>query len=407
MTDEANERTVLFIDDDRVILRIVKELLGQLGIERVHCIESGRAALDWLDAQSTVPNLLVCDLNMPDLDGIELLRQLRTRRYSGCIAITTGEDERILQTALQLVRAQGMRCAGSLRKPIVREAISRLIDEAARLDALRPRRTERKSYDVTALATAIRDGQIFNVYQPQVRPSDLSFVAVEALVRWAHPTDGTVFPDQFITLAEENGLIDDLAWAVIRSALDDLRRWRESGMPLRVAVNVSMENLRSVAFPDRLMSLAQELGVPIEGISLEITESRLMSDPVATLDILARLRLRHVRLSIDDFGTGHSSLAQLRDVPFDELKIDRGFIQAAWRSQTNRAIVEASLGMAQRLSVETVAEGVEDAQDWEFVRSAGCDLVQGYFVARPMLAGRIPEWLEEWRGRALELAVPA
>lgn len=403
MSAESLVRTVLVVDDDRTILIIAKEILERLGVPRVECFEAAQAALDWIDSATSPPDLVVCDLNMPDLDGIELLRQLRTRKLPGCVAISTGEDERIFQTALQLVRAQGMRCAGGLRKPITIDTMRALIEEAHRLLAQLPKQAAKRVFGADELAEAIRGGRIFNVYQPQVRPSDGALEAVEALVRWAHPNEGTVFPDQFIGTAEENGLIDELAWAVMKAAFDDRRRWLEAGIAVRMAVNVSMDNLQALEFPDRLAELAKAHGMPLDALVLEITESRLMRDPVATLDILARLRLKHVRLSIDDFGTGHSSLAQLRDVPFDELKIDRGFVQGAFRSPTHRAIVEASLGMAQKLGVQTVAEGVEDAADWEFVRSRGCDLVQGYFVARPMPADRMREWADQWTNRVSEL----
>jgi EAL domain-containing protein (putative c-di-GMP-specific phosphodiesterase class I) len=132
---------------------------------------------------------------------------------------------------------------------------------------------------------------------------------------------------------------------------------------------------------------------------LEVTESRLMKNPLATLDILARLRLKRVTLSIDDFGTGHSSLSQLRDIPFDELKIDRGFVHGAAGSEALRAILLASLSMAHQLGMKVVAEGVEDEADWAFLRQHGCEYAQGWFVAKPMPAERIGPWLDEWERR--------
>jgi EAL domain-containing protein (putative c-di-GMP-specific phosphodiesterase class I) len=226
---------------------------------------------------------------------------------------------------------------------------------------------------------------------------------VEALVRWQHPKDDLVFPDQFITTAEEHGLIDELTRVVLTAALQQARIWQDAGLHLRVAVNVSMDNISSLEFPDFVARTAAKAGVPLTNLVLEVTESRLMKNPLAALDILTRLRLKHISLSIDDFGTGHSSLAQLRDIPFDELKVDRGFVHGAWRDSSLRAIFEANLGMAQQLGMKTVAEGVEDLEDWDFLCAAGCDLAQGYFIARPMPAEEIMGWLPTWESRLNKL----
>jgi len=166
---------------------------------------------------------------------------------------------------------------------------------------------------------------------------------------------------------------------------------------------VSMDNLTDHGFPGFVADAVAQAGVPPSRLVLEVTETRLMKDPVATLDILTRLRLKRVRLSIDDFGTGHSSLSQLRDVPFDELKVDRGFVHRAWCDEGLRAILKPSLEMARQLGIRTVAEGVEDLDDWRFLRASRCDLAQGYFIARPMPAAKLTEWLVDWEARRGDL----
>ena len=170
-----------------------------------------------------------------------------------------------------------------------------------------------------------------------------------------------------------------------------------------MTVNISMDNLTTLDFADYVAREVVKANVPQTGLVLEVTESRLMKDPVAPLDILSRLRLKHIGLSIDDFGTGHSSLTQLRDIPFDELKVDRSFVHGAHRYAPLRAIFEASLGMAQHLGMRTVAEGVEDHADWEYLRSSGCDLAQGYFITKPMPANELSTWLVDWEARRSKL----
>ena len=222
-------------------------------------------------------------------------------------------------------------------------------------------------------------------------------MGVETLVRWRHPQDGMVFPDQFISVAEAHGLIDDLTRVVLTNALAQARLWQDAGLTLIVAVNLSMDNLASPDYTDLVAGLATMAGVLPQTMELEVTESRLMEDLRIPLEILTRLRLKRFRLSIDDFGTGNSSLAQLRDLPFDELKIDQSFVRGAWNNEKLRAMFDSSLGLAKQLGMEAVAEGVEDQADWDFVRKAGGDIAQGYFIARPMPAADLPGWIQSWQ----------
>jgi EAL domain-containing protein (putative c-di-GMP-specific phosphodiesterase class I) len=166
---------------------------------------------------------------------------------------------------------------------------------------------------------------------------------------------------------------------------------------------VSMDNLAALDFPDLVVQLAGEAGVPLPTLILEVTESRLMMDQRGPLDILTRLRLKRIGLSIDDFGTGHSSLAQLRDIPFNELKLDRGFIDGVANDAALSGIVQATLAMARQLEMKSVAEGIEGRADWDCLRLLGCDVGQGYFIARPMLASEIPAWHAGWKLRLHEL----
>jgi EAL domain-containing protein (putative c-di-GMP-specific phosphodiesterase class I) len=230
-------------------------------------------------------------------------------------------------------------------------------------------------------------------------------VGVEALVRWQHPEQGLVFPDRFIATAEENGLIDALTHEVLVNSLAQARRWTDRGLDLRVAVNVSMDNLTALDFPDNVARALAAARLSPSRLVLEITESQLMKDPRAALDSLTRLRLKRIGLSIDDFGTGHSSLARLRDIPFDELKMDRGFVNGVSGDASLRAIVEATLAMARQLGMKSVAEGVETRADWDLLRGLGCDVAQGYWIGRPMPGHALLDWRDDWQRRCSELEV--
>ncbi len=385
----------LLVDDDSFVLRMLSNQLKHFGYEDVVTYTQADQALAYLVDHLETIELVFCDLQMPGMDGIEFVRQLAAIGYRGALVVMSGEDERILQTAEKLARGHRLNVLGYLPKPSPLDAIEKLIAKLSNSPA--EHRGVSKTYSAESLDEAIKLGQLVNYYQPKVDLSNGRVTGVETLVRWAHSRDGLVFPDMFIELAEESELIDDLTRAVLRKALEHGHEWRQNDIDLNVAVNVSMDNLKSIDFPDFVLQTLNEIGYPTSRLTLEVTESRLMSDPLAALEILTRLRLKRIGLSIDDFGTGHSSLSQLRDVPFDELKIDRGFVHGASNNRSQRAIVEGSVNMAGQLGLKIVAEGIEDIDDWNYVVAAGCHFAQGYFIAKPMPAKEIAEWLPLWR----------
>lgn len=395
MTDTSNSH-VLVLDDEPWMRKLLVQLLKNVGFTNVTGCEDGQSALLIVDDPSRQPALILCDLNMPGMDGVEFIRRLVEHGYTGSLILVSGENERTLQLASKLVQAHHIEVLGSLHKPVSLEMLRPLIaDWRPKHHAVDANRS--KCYSADRLRQAIEHGELVNYYQPKVRMATGAVDGVETLVRWRHPRDGLVFPDRFIGIAEAHGLIDALTHAVLAQALSDVATWKQAGLALKVAINVSMDNLHVLEFPDVITGNVQAAGVSPQSVVLEVTESRLAHDLRAPLEILMRLRLRRFGLSIDDFGTGHSSLAQLRDMPFEELKIDQSFVHGAHANETNRAIFYASLRLANELGMTSVAEGVEDQADWNFLRQSGCDLVQGYFVARPMPAGQMPDWVAQWR----------
>lgn len=395
--DKAGERAFV-VDDDPFHLSVLTRQLASEGVERVESFESAADLLRQIDGASAASRLLLLDLNMPDIDGIELIRHLAQRNYRGALILVSSENERVLDAASQVVRAHHLDLVGKLSKPVAPERLSTLLSRW---------RTHRSSVVVSAtrrfradeLRDGIRSGQLELHFQPQIDLTSGQVASVEALVRWRHPIEGLVFPDRFVPLAEEEGVIDELTRWVIKAAVAQFAELRRIGRVRRVSINVSMIDLARLDFPDFLLEAMSRARVRPDEVVIEVTESRVVDDVAAALNVLARLRLRQIGLAIDDFGTGYSTLAQLRDFPFDELKIDRGFVHGAHADTALRAILEASLAMAGKLGLRAVAEGVEDDADWCFLRQRGCALAQGYFIARPMPADALPDWIGAWNAR--------
>lgn len=395
---------VVIVDDEPFQSKLLKRQLELLGIERIHICDSGAAALTWLQGGDSSRVLVLLDLNMPDMDGVELMRHLAERQFAGTLALVSGANERVLETADRLAQTYQLRVNSYLHKPVSPEALDLTITRwrnGSNGHGILTR--TRKLRSAAEVRHAIEADQLVVYYQPVVSVEDGTPIGVEALVRWLHPTDGLLGADTFIEVAEAHGMIDALTNSVLQKALAQVTAWRANGLRLRVAVNVSMQNLAHHSFPEYVLSELSRHGLTPGDLILEVTESQLLRDARVPMNILTRLRLKKIGLSIDDFGTGHSSLSQLRDLPFDELKIDRGFVHGSHERATQRAIFHASLNMAHQLKMTAVAEGVEDSDDWDFISKSGCDVAQGYFVGRPMPAEDLPNWQIKWLHKFGEL----
>ena len=239
------------------------------------------------------------------------------------------------------------------------------------------------------IPTALRENQFQLFYQPKVSIARDVIVGVEALLRWHHPQQGVLQPDRYIVLAEETGLIHGITRWVVATALEQLAEWKEQGLAVPMAINLSARNLQE---PDLLAFLQKELairGLAPGMLELEVTESAVMADVTASARLLGRLRDLGIRVSLDDFGIGHASLAYLKDLPVDAIKVDRIFIRNLSRDQADWGIVQAAVALARNLGLEIVAEGVEDRTAMALLREMGCDVVQGYLLSRPLPAAEL------------------
>jgi diguanylate cyclase (GGDEF)-like protein len=254
--------------------------------------------------------------------------------------------------------------------------------------------TPRRLVLMADLRTAIDRGALEVVYQPKVDPRSGRVLGAEALTRWQH-VDGPVSPDDFIPLAERSGLIRPLTRHVLHTALASCAAWRRAGQQISVAVNLSPHILADETLVDEVRQALHEHGLPAAALTLEITENGIMDDPTHSHRTLESLHALGVKLSIDDFGTGHSSLGRLAELPIQEMKIDKSFVRHLGVNPSRRAVTDASLRLGRALDLIVVAEGVEDHAEFEYLRRQGCDAVQGYYVSRPLPAAEFLTWLLE------------
>jgi diguanylate cyclase (GGDEF)-like protein/PAS domain S-box-containing protein len=246
---------------------------------------------------------------------------------------------------------------------------------------------------VGELRRAIERNELVLHYQPKATLDNASVSSVEALLRWQHPTRGLIFPDAFIPIAQETSLIGPLTLHIVELALRQGRTWRDAGMDLTISVNLSTRNLLDRELPRRLEELLENAEMPASALELEVTESSMLANPKRAKLVLGELSALGIRLSIDDFGTGYSSLCYLRELPIDEIKIDRSFVMRMSEQQDDVAIVRSTIDLGRNLGLEVVAEGVETREIWDKLRELGCPIAQGYYLSRPVPAGVLTEWL--------------
>lgn len=382
---------VLVVDDDLMARRQVGILLASLGVGHVLSADGGKAAMTEVLRSGNSIDLIITDLNMPGMDGIEFLRRLAEARYRKCLIIYSGVEEKLLQTAADLAKAKGLQLRGTIKKPMTQDVLVELLRASCEQSAS-PIQPETVSISASDILDGIRHDEFTVHFQPKVETGALRVIGVEALARWQHKGQW-ISPGHFIDLAEQCGLIGTLSEVLLTKAIIGGARLGDAGFPLTVAVNLSMGWLNDINLPEFIMANIQMTGFKVENLTLEITETGVMTDVAASLDVTSRLRLKGFKLSIDDFGTGYSSMDQLQRFPFSELKLDYSFVHGAAAIPAKRAILASSIEMAKKLNLLIVAEGVETQADLDLVRGLGCDQVQGWYVAKAMPVEELIPWL--------------
>jgi EAL domain-containing protein (putative c-di-GMP-specific phosphodiesterase class I)/ActR/RegA family two-component response regulator len=372
MTDNINR--LLIVDGEQTAVDFVTGVAAGMGFA-VAQAEDPATLLSLVE--SFRPTVVLLDLQLPQGDGVEILRLLVARDCKADIILTSAADKRVVTATFDLGVSRGLSMSGTLAKPMVAQELSTKLASLLKQD---------RALGEADLELALERNELVAYFQPKaslVEAGGWRIDGVEALVRWQHPSLGLVMPDEFIPLAERTGQIAGLTEHVLDQALAHLRCWTDMGLELKCAVNVPPSLVTDLEFPDRIASLIAQYGLDGNQLALELTETATMQDPTRTMDILTRLRVKQIGLSLDDFGTGYSSLGYLRRFPVDILKIDRSFVSDIAVDPHQRQLVEAIITMGHSLGLRVVAEGVERPEQAALLKGLQCDMAQGYLFGRP------------------------
>ncbi|HMC15624.1 MAG TPA: EAL domain-containing response regulator [Albitalea sp.] len=382
---------LLVAEDHDFQRRVVIGMLERLGVQTIHEAADGRAALDVIQDPARPVDIVISDLEMPGMDGMEFIRHLGQAGAGVSLILASALERKLLASVATMAEAYGMRLLGVAEKPISLERLRSLIESHA---AAAPRAAPAPpSFTLAQIDAGLRNDEFEPFFQPKVEVATRRVKGAEALARWRHPQLGIVAPFAFIPLLEQNKLIDELTWSILRRSAAQCLRWHAAGFELNVSVNLSLASLADVHLANRVTEIVRAEGLAPRHVVLEITESAAGTDLGKALENLARLRVKGFGLSIDDYGTGYSSMQQLSRIAFTELKIDRAFVANAAHDKSARVILASSLDMARELGLVAVAEGVETEADWALLAELGCELAQGYLIARPMDGKAFEDWV--------------
>lgn len=374
----------LVVEDHDFQRRTLARMLRSLGAREVREASDGNQALASIRGSASV-DLVVCDLDMPEMDGMELIRHLGQADRAVSVIVASAQDRSLLNSVEKMARAYGVELLGVIQKPVTLDGLGDLV---ARHEPIGVRPAggpgQTRIFSLQEILRGVQEKQFEPFFQPKVALASGRVLGAEALARWRHPDHGMIAPHAFIAPLEQSGNMDALTLLMLEKAASACAAWREGGLELTISVNLSLASLTDTMLASQITETVRSTGLAPRFMTLEITESAAMTEIAPALENLNRLRMREFGLSVDDYGTGFSSLQQLTRVPFTELKVDQSFVTNCAGNASSRAIVESSIEMARRLDLKSVAEGVETKEDWEVLKAVGCDEAQGYLIARPM-----------------------
>lgn len=397
---ETSGLTFLILEDEEFQRTMLQKLLGGMQAKSVHAAANGSEGLVLLKGMSAPVDVIITDLDMPGMDGMEFMRHVGAMQFGNAFIVASAVERSVLDSMDTMAKAYGINFLGAIEKPVTRRKLEAMLQnrKPAAPQAAKPA-VPAYSFTLEEIVRGLEGDEIEPFFQPKVEIATGRAVGMEALARWRHPQHGIVSPYYFIKQLEDAGRIDDVMRTVLGKAAEFVRELKEAGHDCFVAVNVSINTLNDVSAADEITDIVRHHGVPPKCIVLEVTESAAATDIGRVLENLARLRMKGFELSIDDYGTGYSSLEQLMRIPFTELKIDQSFVMNAQRNASAKVILASTLDLARSLKLRVVAEGVETQASWDLLAELKCDIAQGYYCSKPLGPEAFREWIAGWNAK--------
>lgn len=387
----------LVAEDNEFQRRWLVVMLTNLGANHIVEAEDGHSALDILHNASQPIHICFIDLNMPGMDGLELIRHMAKEDNPASIILASALDPSLVFSVETMSKAYGVNLLGTIAKPATPESLLELIA------LYQPKQAKGAQplpagpvFTLEQIAEGLRNNEFLPYFQPKVEIETGHIKGAEAFARWHHPVHGLIYPSDFLSKLEGTEHLNTLSWAMIEQSAAACKTWLDLDSAISVSINLAADSLANAGNAEHIARLIAKHSIDPSHIIFEITESAAKIDNPQFLENLARLRMNGFVLAIDDFGTGHASNQELLRIPFSEVKIDRSFVVGASKNDAIKAVLSSSLDLAGKLNRQSTAVGVETRHDWDLLLQLGCTHAQGYYIAKPMESSALPGWMEEW-----------
>jgi EAL domain-containing protein (putative c-di-GMP-specific phosphodiesterase class I)/ActR/RegA family two-component response regulator len=375
--------SVLIIDDDPTQVAIMQAYFESLKVTDIKGTINPSEALNYINNKKNEIDLIVSDLQMPEMDGLEFLRHLNSMKYTGKLAIISGVKSDLLDHASRLAKMHRLNIIGHVPKPVTKSSLDNVFLKEIK-DNRFPLKTDQYFITQNDFSRAMEHNEIEPYYQPKVDVKTGRIIGAEALVRWNKPGMGFISPEVLINFAETNGRIEELTFYLFNKTLKSSQAFLAFDPKQVFATNLSPNMARNLSLPDQLLSRIKAYGLNPTSFSFEVTENNVLNLDTTTLEVLSRLRILEFDVAIDDFGTGSSNIQTLRDFPYSELKIDQAFVSNAVTDVFSRETVRAAVSLSHDRGMTIVAEGIEDIETFVFIRDQGIEFAQGYLFSKAL-----------------------
>jgi EAL domain-containing protein (putative c-di-GMP-specific phosphodiesterase class I) len=389
----------LVVEDHDVQRRLLIQILSNLGAVSIQDAEDGHAALRVMRDAGQPIDIMVTDLSMPGMDGIELIRHIGEGGSGVSLILTSALEPRLLASVANMAQAYKVKLLGMVKKPASAAKLAPLIVKYL-ADKAPPRLGDDKELAFAEIADAFVKDEFEPHYEPTVSLTDLKVKGLQAVPVWRHPVRGLLPAQVFMPAVKACGLGDDLVWLMLRKCAAQSAAWKKKGLELRVAVNLALGSLADLQLASRVEKVVLDEGAEAGSLMLGIGEEAVDVASARALENMVRLRVLGFELAIDEFGTGSMAVDQLARVAFNALKISRNFVSANPKARPLWAGLAAALDTAQQLKLEAVADGIATPDDWNLLQELQCHLGQGPLISPPVPGESVAQWLQTWPPRA-------